>query len=104
MNAKAIEKKIKSAVKHGAIQNVINYIFYASEYLNWSANKYLYGFPSIKRNFANRWEYIHNFETITKPEDVDIASILAPKQKRVKKEQVRVYASIYLIRNLLYEK
>lgn len=85
MNAKAIEKKINGVVKHGAIQNVINLIFYATEYLNWSANKSLCEIKPIKRNFANHWEYIHDFETIIKPEDVDLASILAHNQKQPKR-------------------
>ena len=90
MNAKAIEKKINGVVKHGAIQNIINYIFYAAEYLNWSANKSLCAIQPIMRNFANRWEYIHNFEAIIKPEEVNIASILGCRQRILNRRANRV--------------
>lgn len=68
MNAKDIEKKLRNRVKEGAIQKVINYFYYANEFLNWLESKTIIAFQGEKKNFANSWEHIIDFETIIEPE------------------------------------
>lgn len=76
MNAKTIEKKMRKKIGHTKIQELINYYFYAKEFLIWIKSHIDETYQPISGNFTICWEYISKFDRYIEDEKLEYIEVI----------------------------